>query len=340
MSLLKVSLLKVSKRAVSKKRLILAVGSVVVSVGLVALLLSRIDLQEAQLLVAGADRRWLVLAALLTLSMPFSAVLRWRGVLRALGNLRVPYLTSLRAVLMANVLNSFLPSKLGDAAKAGYLRKQGGFTQGIGTVLLERFVDLGVLGLLALLGSLHSGVLWGSLAGAGLLGGVAVVFAVVLFTPFEKLPLPGKVVSILSSFKEVFVEWLKNTTAIAQTLVGSLLTWAAGGFTVYCLGQAFGAPFGVTVAYSVFPPAILAGLLPLTISGIGTRDAAFVALLGSHASTEQATLIGLGYTLYAYWLLSLISLPVVFWEVVAFWRGRADTQVQDPAVIAARLTRK
>ncbi len=323
----------------SKKQTFLAVGSVLVSVGLVALLLSRIDLGEARILVAGADRGWLVAAALLTFSMPFSAVLRWRGVLRAVG-LRVSYLTSLRAVLMANVLNSFLPSKLGDAAKAAYLRKQGGFSQGVGTVLLERFVDLAVLGLLALLSFLESGVLWGGLAGAALLGGVAAVFGVVLLTPFEKLPLPGKVGGVLGSFKDVFVEWLKNRPAIAQTLTGSLLTWAAGGLTVYCLARAFGAPFGVTVAYSVFPPAILAGLLPLTVSGIGTRDAAFVALLSAHASTEQATLIGLGYTLYAYWLLSLISLPAVFWEVVAFWKGRVGSKETVDAVATPRVTRR
>ena len=74
-------------------------------------------------------------------------------------------------------------------------------------------------------------------------------------------------------------------------------------------------------AYAVFPLAILAGLVPVTVSGIGTRDAAFVALLGSQMSSEQATLVGLGYTLFAYWFLSLVSFPVVAWQVVAFLRG-------------------
>ena len=306
------------------KRLVLGLGSVAVSAGLVVYLLSRIDMAETGALLAQADARWLILAALLTLSMPFSAVLRWRGVLRAVGSLRVPYFTSLRAVLMANVLNSFLPSKLGDGAKAAYLRKQGGLTQGVGTVLLERLVDLGVLGVLALLGSLQSNVLWGLLAGLALVGGVVTFFAFMLFAPLEKLPLPEKIAGMVQSVKEVFVQWRGDGAAIGQTLLGSLLTWAAGGFTVYCLAQAFGVSLSLTVAYSVFPPAILAGLLPLTVSGIGTRDAAFVALLSPYASTEQATLIGLGYTLYAYWLLSIISLPVVFWEVVAFWRGRTE----------------
>ena len=61
--------------------------------------------------------------------------------------------------------------------------------------------------------------------------------------------------------------------------------------------------------------------VPVTVSGIGTRDAAFVALLSSQMSPEQATLVGIGYTLFAYWFLSLVSFPVVAWQVLAFMRG-------------------
>lgn len=306
------------------KRFLLALCSVVVSASLVYWLIVRLDLEQTRNLLANAHLGWLVVAAIITAGMPFTAVMRWRGVLRASENLQLPFFVSLRAVLMANVLNSFLPSKLGDAAKAAYLREKGGITQGVGTVLLERLVDLGVLGGLALLGSFQSGLAWGFLAGTLLLGGVATIFSIVLFVPFDRLPLPAKVTSLLGKLKSVFIQWRASTQAIVQTLAGSVLTWSLGGLTVYCLVRAFDAGVGLDVVYSVFPPAILAGLLPLTVSGIGTRDAAFVTLLASYTSTEQATLIGLSYTLFAYWLLSLLSLPVVFWELRAQWQTAAS----------------
>ena len=223
--------------------------------------------------------------------------------------------------MMANVLNSFLPSKTGDIAKAAYLREHGGLAKGTGTVILERLVDLGVLGALGLLGLLVSGTLWGLVAGVALLGGVLTVFLVVLFLPLHKLPLPGKAARMLEGLRTVFDSWTKNPAAITQTLTGSVLTWSLGGLTVFALAQAFDTGLGLGFAYAIFPLAIIAGLVPVTVSGIGTRDAAFVALLSSQMSAEQATLVGIGYTLFAYWLLSLLSFPAVAWQVVAYLRG-------------------
>ena len=307
------------------KRTLLGLVSVLVSAGLVVWLLARIDLAQTGELLADANWGWLLLAALLTCALPFTSVFRWLGVLRA-QDTQLPFLVALRAVMMANVLNSFLPSKSGDVAKAVYLREHGGLSKGTGTVILERLVDLGVLGALGLFGLLVNGTLWGLVAGAGLLGGVLGVFLVVTLLPIEKLPLPGKVTQILQDLRGVFTRWLGNRAAIAQTLGASVLTWSLGGFTVFALAQAFGTDLGLGFAYAVFPLAILAGLVPVTVSGIGTRDAAFVALLGSQMSPEQATLVGLGYTLFAYWFLSLVSFPVVAWQVVAFLRGERPAQ--------------
>ena len=78
------------------------------------------------------------------------------------------------------------------------------------------------------------------------------------------------------------------------------------------LVSAFGGSLAWGRVYGLFPVALLAGLVPATVSGVGTRDAAFVALLGLEGlSIEEATFIGLGYTAFSYWLLSLISLPAV-----------------------------
>ena len=306
------------------KRTLLGVVSVLVSAGLIYWLIARVDMAETVRHLAQADWRWLVLATLLTLALPFTSVFRWLGVLKA-QRIALPFGVALRAVMMANVLNSFLPSKTGDIAKAAYLREHGGLAKGTGTVILERLVDLGVLGALGLLGLLVSGTLWGLVAGVALLGGVLGVFLVVLFLPFHKLPLPDKATRILSSLRDVFRSWVKMPAAIAQTLFGSILTWSLGGLTVFALARAFGTGLGLGFAYAIFPLAILAGLVPVTVSGIGTRDAAFVALLSSQMSPEQATLVGIGYTLFAYWLLSLLSFPAVAWQVTAYLRkGRGE----------------
>ncbi len=146
--------------------------------------------------------------------------------------------------------------------------------------------------------------------------------------PFERLPLPTKIRQTALDLRTVVRAWLACPAAIAQTLTGSVMTWSLGGFTVYALASAFHTGLGLGFAYAVFPLAILAGLVPVTVSGIGTRDAAFVALLASQMSAEQATLVGVGYTFTGYWLLSLLSFPAVAFQVVAFLRRGQQTQVK------------
>lgn len=300
-----------------------------VSAGLVVWLISRVDSGQVALLLAKSRKEYLWLALGLTGLTPVLGTLRWLGVLRAQG-VRLPYGTALRAVLMANVLNSFLPSKGGDVVKAAYLRDHGGLTLGVGTVVLERLIDLLMLGLLGLAGFLLSGVGWGLLAGGVLVALVAGVFFLAVLLPVDRLPLPLTVRSKLHGLSSVFRLWLRCPSAVVQTVGCSLAVWSAAALTVCCLVSAFDLPLDWSVAYALFPLCVIAGLVPVTVSGVGTRDAVFVELLMLHGvSLEGATLVGLGYTVFAYWLLSLLCLPAVGWQLAAWRRlGRSTASRQ------------
>ncbi len=301
----------------SKKKLVLGLVSVVVSASLVAWLLSRLEWGQVKEMVGQAKGGWLALALGVTCLVPLCGVVRWLGVLRA-QRITLSFGVALRAVLMANVLNSFLPSKGGDMVKAAYLRQHGGLSQAVGTVLLERLVDLAVLGGIGLAASLRSGVTWGLGVSVCLLVGVAGVIAGAEFLPIDKLPLPGKLKGKLKDFVKVFPAWLRDGRAVIQTLAGSICVWSIAGLTVCCLIAAFGVEVSWGQAYAVFPLCVLAGLVPATVSGIGTRDVAFVQMLTAYGATKTgATLVALGYTVYAYWVLSLISLPAVGWQLAA-----------------------
>lgn len=292
----------------------LSLLSIVTSVGLIAWLLTRIDFERTILLLQQAEWSWLLLAAVATCLIPIASVYRWRGVLAAQDDIGLSYKIALHAVMMANVLNSFLPSKAGDLAKAVYLRKHGGLSKGAGTVILERLVDLAVLGLLGIVGLSISGALWGLLAGTILLGGVIVVFIVLLTVPVNSF-LPQKPARLFENVRLVFLRWIRNPGAIFRTFLGSIVTWSIGGLTVYALARSIGAELSLGYTLAIFPLAILAGLIPVTISGIGTRDSAFVMLLSNQLPVEESTLIGIGYTLFAYWFLSIICFPSVALEL-------------------------
>lgn len=312
----------------TKKRLA-GIVSVLVSASLVVWLVSRVDGAQVVSLWRQSVKGYLWLALGLTGLAPVLGTLRWQGVLRAQG-VRLPYATALRAVLMANVLNSFLPSKGGEVVKATYLREHGGLTLGVGSVVLERLVDLLVLGLLGLAGFAISGIGWGLLAGGLLVGAVGSAFVLALYVPLDRFPLPSAVRNKLGELARVFRLWVRCPGAVLQTVGSSLAVWSAAALTVCCLVSAFGLPLRWSVAYAVFPLCVLAGLVPVTVSGVGTRDAAFVQLMMLNGvSLEGATMVALGYTAFAYWILSLLCLPAVGWQLAA-WRRRAVSTQHRP----------
>ena len=295
-----------------KNRALWGLVSVLVSSGLIAWLLVRIDFGQVAELWRQSDKRFLWLALGLTALVPCLSAMRWCGVLRAQEGVDMPYPLALRAVLMANVLNSFLPSKGGELVKAAYLRKRGGLAQGVGSVILERLIDLLNLGVLGLAGYLVSGVSWGLAGGIFLIGGVLSVLFLVLLVPVERIRFPGGIARKLHDLATFFRVWLNSPAAVLQTVVSSLGVWSLAGLTVCCMVSAFGQPLSWAMTYALFPPCIIAGLMPFTVSGVGTRDAMFVSLLMQNgADLAGATMVALGYTVFAYWFLSLLSLPIV-----------------------------
>jgi uncharacterized membrane protein YbhN (UPF0104 family) len=299
--------------------------SISVSAGLVTWLVARMDLARAAHLLSLAHWRWLALAVCLAGLIPPCATCRWVGVVRAHDPLRFSVTMAWRAVMFSFALNSFLPSKTGDFAKAFYYRKNGGISLGLGAVILERLADLFILGGLGITGGLLSLHFWGITVGGALFFGSALVFAVILYAREIGIPLPEAWQAKSAEWSGLFCRWLKRPASVWMTLGGSLANWGAAGLIVCCLANSLpGAPdWGYLLA--VFPLAILAGLIPITVGGLGTRDSAFVILLAGHLTTEGATLVALGYTVLAYWLLGLCGVPVAIREMTAFLRSRSGS---------------
>ena len=312
-------------------RKLIGVLSYLVSAGLLVWLLSRVDIDRILEVIGHADWAYLALSAVLVVcASPCLAAFRWLGVLRAQQNIRIDYWVALRATMLANVLNSFLPSKGGDLAKSLFLRRQVGLSFGVGTVILERMVDLFVLGLLALLGHAFSGLRWSLLAGGVLLVCVPLALALFLLIPLNIWTYFGnrwvdKLYIIAEDVRHVFRNWVASPSAVALTFFGSLGVWALSSMAVYVLISAMGIDLKFGYAISILPLAILAGLVPVSISGIGTRDAAFVVLLDSYVPSEEATLIGIGYTFLAYWFIAIVALPFVATDILRYIRSPKST---------------
>ncbi|ASC69382.1 hypothetical protein XM38_003090 [Halomicronema hongdechloris C2206] len=295
--------------------------SILVSLGILALLYRRIDLAGLLQVFQTCDRTWMAIS--LAMVIPITGVTAWR-----LQQLMPPKAAlgvgeANRLILAASTLNMVLPSKMGDIIKAYFMRDRGHLSGSLSLsiVVFEKTCDM-----LSLLLWCAFGLLlypykdaWFVLMTAGIIGGLALGllllgskgFAKLFFGTARRLA-PGKVAEkvhrLQASWGEMHDYIWCDRTQLLRVSFTSVFIWFLHLLQIWFFILALKAwtPFLTNLALS--PLAILAGLLPLTFAGVGTRDAALVFLYSSYFDEATGAALGLLCT-SRYFLPAIGGLP-------------------------------
>lgn len=281
--------------------------SLAISVFLIALLVRHVD--RAALLANLASTRWGIFAAALVLFVPQTVVIAWRWKLLVAPFTGLPLADSVRMVLAGATMNLVLPGKMGDLTKGWFLARSGSVSTalGLGVVVFEKMLDVAALAVFMLSGvalivlfnreqmpiALPSLVIAGGLAVAAI-GAVALLY----FVPLDKLPgvralgaaaernpRLAKLAAVLTRSHATMTA-LRERGARRGTIIGmSLLIWLLHLAQIYLFFLSLNLHPPAGQFFSMVPLAIFIGLLPISIAGFGTRDAALVALLPGMASS-------------------------------------------------------
>lgn len=249
----------------------------------------------------------LALACLLTLYFPLLSAVRWWAVLRGTGA-RVPLRKCLVLVMASWPIGTLTPAKAGDFVKPMGISSRVPLDVGIGTVLAERVVDVGVLGAYALLSGALAEIPVALLLGALALGAAVFAFPgaqlAAMLLPARKDGLARKLRALLY----VLPRLARKPRMLALCIGASALNWWLSMAQLALLLEAFRAPVPMVPVMAVLPVATFAGLLPVTIAGAGTRDAVLIALVPG-ASDAAVFAAGAVYTLTGYFALGALGLP-------------------------------
>jgi uncharacterized membrane protein YbhN (UPF0104 family) len=256
-------------------------------------------------LVRGARPGLLLAGILITVSFPFLSAWRWKAIMDGLG-WKLAGREAVSLIMACWPLATFTPSKGSDLAKAYFLRGRMPVSIVLGSVLAERLLDVLTLLAFCLVGSLSFG--WdalalasGALLSAGILGTAALLIL--------RLPVPAKlrpkVDRLLSALRLV----LRRPGLLSWVLVLTVANWLASVLQTWIFYLALGASVPFLSVLAALPAAIFVGLLPITLMGMGTRDAALIRLLAAHAAASVSLGVGLLYSLCGYWLPGLFGLP-------------------------------
>lgn len=264
-----------------------------------------VDLQKLSKAITQADISFILIALFIAVISPLLTSSRLKLFLFATGT-QISYSSCLIANLCGLSLNLFLPARGGDLVKLAFLRKNEQPSWGIlaGVALLERGFDVLALSLLGLTGSLILG-----LHEAAIANGIvtfAAATGLLILPRMGSMPFIGKKAK---NFSKVVLEANKRKLCLLGCFCLCCLCWTANLIIMGLLLKALDDTISLTYAFAGTPPSIFAGLVPVSLWGVGTRDGALAYFLQEITAPEVAISAGFLYTALVYWFLGIIGTP-------------------------------
>ncbi len=299
--------------------------------GLLLFFVWRLNFNLAGVVNALAHAQILPILGAIGLILPILGLKTWRWQLLLKGlNAPLKFGLAFRLYALGLAAGSFTPGQLGDGLKAWYLRDRGyRLSTTLFSVVLDRLFDLAVLALLATSGLMLLGPGVGSEVGEVLVlsGGIGLALAFVL--------VPAGRRRVLGLLEKSLRRKTKTNQAqpgpdlndhlsgglLALTFGLTLLTSSLAIARVWLLALALGLDLHWLQTVWVSSLATIAGLLPVSIAGIGTRDLTLLGLMKELGYSSELALSLSSLIL----MLSLVNLVVGYaiWQVGSF-KGEAS----------------
>ncbi|MEM8778025.1 MAG: lysylphosphatidylglycerol synthase transmembrane domain-containing protein [Cyanobacteria bacterium P01_G01_bin.49] len=295
--------------------------SIVVSVTILLIIYSKIDFQGLINVFQDSDPVLMVVS--LGMVFPITMFTAWRLQQLMPKGTSLGFLEANRLILGASVLNMVLPSKMGDIAKAYFMRDRGHLSGSLSLslVIFEKACDMLSLLLWCAFGlviySDKNNLFWIMTAAvaSGLILGLLLLssrkFSQIFFISGQKIApkkISEKLKKLQNSWEEMHNYFWEDKQQLFKIASTSIFIWFLHLLQIWLFILALRAftPFWVNLALS--PLAILAGLLPLTFAGVGTRDAALIFFYQPYFDSATGAALGLLCT-SRYFLPAIIGLP-------------------------------
>jgi hypothetical protein len=255
------------------------------------------------------DNRYFWLAFAVIPPSIFLNAVRWHYVLKASG-----YIIKFKRVFMiatGSLPFCIIPGRLGDFVRSYPLRNEIPVSQTIATIILEKIIDICTLFLYAGIGLLLIGYYWGS--AIALLISFATIPCLIILKKSGILPeTENKMIKKIFDAAKILDRIHERKNFLYMAVLSSIVNMGLSLVGFYWLMTAVHAQVPIIAIFAFMPLCIIIGLLPLTLAGMGTRDAALIYFFSPYALASQSLSAGLVYALQGYWSVAILCLPFLF----------------------------
>jgi glycosyltransferase 2 family protein len=278
----------------------------VVSAVVLGLLLRWAGTHEVAHTLRGADLAWFLPAVALSVATVPVMALRWQMLLRA-KSVPVPLGWLTRTYFVALFAGQFLPAAIGgDAVRVVELgRRTGDAPEAVASVLIDRLIGLVSLVVLAVVAVLVSGAgrRPGVLAAEAAFGVAAAAVLALLFSSglrgavarWLEPRAAGRRLALGQRFYDALHAYRDHRATLVSVGLLALAVQVARVGVIWMLTQALGLNVPDSVVLLAGPVVFAALALPVSLNGIGVREAVFVYFLHGHAGRPQAIALGLAF---------------------------------------------
>ncbi len=260
-------------------------------IGLWLFIISRLDFQRVLEVLKEVNFLWLSIAGILLCGMFVFKSLRWRTALRAQG---ISYSLSktLDVILASWFFGLLTPGRLGDLSKVIYLRETGvTLSEGLASVILDRLYDLVLLLIFGTAGLFFFIEIFSvQMRLFFMFAGATGIILALLYSLRQGFRFRGKdilkIIMPQSLYARVQAEWnafrvqFKRIalTTLFPMLFFSLLGYACFFAQMYAIAVGLGLSISFLYLSLCFSLAGFVSLLPISVAGLGTREAILIVL--------------------------------------------------------------
>jgi hypothetical protein len=262
--------------ALKAKKILFLSLKLIVSSALLYIVFSRTGVRQVFSLLKDIHFFAFFSAVLLYIIAQLLSTVRWKLLLP--DTLRIKKLFSL--YLIGSFFNTVLPGLIGgDAVKAFYLYRvtgRGGLT--VASIFMDRYIGFVMLIIICTLAFPFGYSYFHNSPVSWVFPFIVLIFIITSFLIFGFRF--GKGIQILSELYDYFHSYRNKKSIVIKALLISAVVQLSGFFAVYILALGLGVHIPFLACLIFIPLIIMFTALPISISGIGIREGAFVLFFG------------------------------------------------------------
>jgi glycosyltransferase 2 family protein len=276
----------------------------IIGIGLFIYILLKFDITKIFEEIEKVDIYLFAIAIFLTFLSLITQMLKWTIIAKFQG-INIPMIEAFKINIIGFFYGFITPAKVGNIVRADYLKKytQGDLNPGISNFILDKIFDLlSLITIVVIFSFSFRNVISINYFYVSLIILIGFIFAILIFCNKERSK------NILRIFynhfitkkskdkmKEKFDSFYRHFPSKKYFLffLGvNMLNWIVIYASIFFIGLSLGIDISFWNFLAIFPIATLVGYIPITIGGIGTREAVLISLM-SLFNVESAKVVSM-----------------------------------------------